>query len=450
MRVFQAAQFTLFTLLLASSPAYADMVFNLTEGVTPISHDIYNLHMTIFWVCVGIGAVVFSVMIHSIIYHRKAVGAKAAHFHEHFWLEITWTIIPFLILVAMAIPATRVLFNMHDVDKADITIKVTGSQWKWHYDYLEDGFGFYSDNSTPYNQMHGSAPKDEFYLREVDHPLVLPIHKKIRFVITSTDVIHGWWVPELGVKHDAIPGFIYETWARINRPGIYRGQCSKLCGLNHGFMPIVVIAMSETDYSNWVTTQKGGVVNPATATTPAPAAATAAPAPTPAAAPAPTEKKAKTPATTEKTTTQKPTKKSAKTPPGKTPTPVAAATTATTPAPAAATTPAAKAMTRDELMKQGEQVFLGTCAACHKPDGTGSPPVFPALKGSKTVTGPVAGHINTVMNGRPGTAMQAFKDQFNDVDIASVITYERNSFGNNMGDMVQPGDIAAARAKGNP
>ncbi len=390
------AQFTLFSLIFASGIAHAEMIFNLPEGVSPISRDIYWLHMLIFWVCVAIGVLVFSVIFYSIVYHRKSRGAKAAKFHEKFWLEITWTLIPFLILVALAIPSTRVLIQMHDESQADLTIKVTGYQWKWHYDYLEKNFGFFSNLSTPYNQLHGNAPKDEFYLREVDHPLVLPIHQKIRFLITSNDVIHGWWVPELGVKHDAIPGFIYEIWTRINRPGIYRGQCSKLCGLNHGYMPIVVIALSETDFNNWVLQQQGK-----------------APAPTPA-----------TPMTNAVAIPNA--------------TPAKPQTTPTTAAPG-------KKLTKDELMQEGEQVFLGTCAACHKPDGTGSPPVFPALKGDKVATGPIPEHINTVLNGHPGTAMQAFRDQFSDQDLAAVITYERNAFGNNTGDVIQPDDITAAK-----
>ncbi|MEO8402628.1 MAG: cytochrome c oxidase subunit II [Gammaproteobacteria bacterium] len=397
MRKMQVAQGILLNFLLGSHRAYADSQFNLTEGVTPLSHDIYNLHMTIFWVCVAIGIGVFGVMIYSIIYHRKSKGAKAAHFHEHLWIEITWTVIPFLILVAMAIPATKVLIHMHDVDLPDINIKVTGYQWKWRYEYLDQGINFFSNNSTPYDQMHGTAKKDVNYLREVDHPVVVPIHKKIRFLITSNDVIHGWWVPDLGVKHDAIPGFIYESWARINRPGTYRGQCSKLCGVNHGFMPIVVIAMTEKDFANWVAVQKGGAPDVI------------------------------------------PTAKAAVTPPAVVATP---ATASLQPA-----TVAAKKYSKDELMKRGQQVYLGMCVTCHQADGAGMPPVFPALKGSKITTGPIAEHVATVLNGKPGTAMQAFRDQYSNDDLAAVITYERNALGNSVGDIVQPADIEAAKQK---
>ncbi len=392
MHIKQAAHCTLISLFFASSAAFADFQLNLTEGVTPVSHDIYGLHMTIFWICVVIGIIVFGVMLYSIIYHRKAPGKKPAHFHSHLWLEITWTIIPFFILVAMAIPAIKVLTHMHDVNQPDLSIKITGYQWKWRYEYLNLGINFFSNIATPYDQIHGNAKKGPDYLREVDHPLVVPIHKKIRFLITSNDVIHGWWVTDLGVKQDAIPGYINENWARINRPGIYRGQCSKLCGLNHAYMPIVVIALPEKDFNNWVALQKNGNVAPPVISTPKPDVS--------------------------KTVIQTP-----------------------------QTTSPAKQTTLAESMKHGEQVYLGMCATCHKPDGSGTPPVFPALKGSPVATGPVEKHIDTVLNGRPGTAMQAFKEQYSDEELAAVITYERNAFGNNMGTVVQPGDIAVARGK---
>lgn len=390
MRLRQVIQFLIVSFLSAFGATHASFPLNLTEGVTPASHAIYDLHMTIFWICMVIGVVVFGIMLYAMLYHRKSQGRKAAHFHEHFWLEITWTIIPFIILIGMAIPATRVLINLNDTTQSDITIKVTGSQWKWHYDYLDQGIRFYSSLSTPYDQMHGKAPKNEYYLREVDHPIVVPIHKKIRFLITSNDVIHSWWVPDLGVKHDAVPGFIFETWTRINRPGIYRGQCSELCGLNHGFMPIVVIATTEQEFESWVAQQKG-------LTKPAPT------------------------------------------------TPIALKQPEQSAAPIA---PPTDKSTLDDVMKRGEQIYLGTCAVCHKPDGTGSPPVFPALKEGKIATGSIDQHIDTVLNGKPGTAMQRFQDQFTDEELAAVITYERNAFGNHTGDLIQPAVIKAAREKG--
>ena len=191
----RSVQSTLFALLAASGAAVADTTLNLTRGVSPISRDVYDLHMTVFWICVAIGIVVFGAMFYAMYYHRKSRGAKPAEFHEHTGLELTWTIVPVIILVLMAIPATKVLFNINNTDKEDVTIKITGYQWKWRYEYMEDGISFFSNLSTPQDQMHNLAPKGEHYLREVDHPLVLPIHKKIRFVITSNDVNHAFWVP---------------------------------------------------------------------------------------------------------------------------------------------------------------------------------------------------------------------------------------------------------------
>ncbi len=229
---------------------------NMYRGVTPISHDIYDLHVIAMYVCAGIGVVVFSVMIYALIYHRKSRGHQAAEFHENLKLEIFWTVIPFIILIALAVPATKVLIRMDNVDNADLTIKVVGYQWKWQYQYLKEDIHFYSNLATSYDEIHNRAPKTEWYLLEVDRPLVVPVHKKIRFLVTSNDVIHSWWVPELGVKRDAIPGFMHEAWAKIDKPGTYRGQCTELCGIYHGFMPIVVKAVLQEEYDAWVKTQQ--------------------------------------------------------------------------------------------------------------------------------------------------------------------------------------------------
>lgn len=355
--------------------AHADWRVNMSSGVTPISRDIYDLHMLVFWICVAIAVVVFSVLTYALIKHRKSRGVQAAQFHENKTLEIIWAIIPFIILIILAIPATKVLFRMNDESASDITIKVTGYQWKWKYEYLDQGISFFSNLSTPQDQQNNQAEKGENYLLEVDHPLIVPIHQKIRFLITASDVVHSWFVPALGIKRDALPGFINEAWARIDTPGTYRGQCAELCGTNHGYMPIVVVAMTQADFAKWVAQQKGKIAS------------------------------------------------------------VTAAMTAS------------KKWTKDELMAQGKIVYDKTCAVCHKPDGTGMPPAFPPMKGSKIATGPVAAHIDIVLNGKPGTAMQAFGTQLSDEDIAAVITYERNAFGNNMNDLVQPADIAAAKAK---
>jgi cytochrome c oxidase subunit 2 len=234
----------------------------MPRGVTPISREVYDLHMTIFWICVIIGIGVFGVMFWSIIRHRKAAGAKAAKFHENHTVEIIWTIIPFFILVGMAVPAAKTLIMMEDTRNADLTIKVTGFQWMWKYDYLEDGVSFYSRldaESNKARQLNSGIDPNEVpnYLLNVDKPVVVPINKKIRILATANDVIHAWWVPELGIKKDAIPGFINEMWTLIEEPGTYRGQCAELCGKDHGFMPIVVIAVTEEEYRQWVAEQAG-------------------------------------------------------------------------------------------------------------------------------------------------------------------------------------------------
>lgn len=367
----RSIQSTLLTFFATSSTVYAETTWNLTEGVSPISRDVYHLHMTVFWICVAIGVVVFGAMFYSILNHRKSKGAKAANFHSHTWLEITWTVIPALILVVMAIPATKVLLRMNNEDDSEITIKITGYQWKWHYEYLEDGIKFFSNLSTPFDQMQNKAPKSINYLREVDNPLVLPVHKKVRFLITSNDVNHAWWVPDLAVKRDAIGGIINEAWAVIDKPGVYRGQCAELCGINHAFMPIVIVAMSEQGYKDWVAQQKGEATSGAADLN--------------------------------------------------------------------------RTWTKDELMAKGEKVYNSICAACHQPTGVGMPPTFPALKGSKIATGPIAEHIEVVENGVSGTAMQAFKNQLSDVELAAVVTYERNAFGNNTGTLIQPIQMKALR-----
>jgi len=344
---------------------------NLTEGATDISHKVYDLHMLIFAICVVVCIGVFMVLIYSIMTHRKSKGAVPASFHESTTVEIIWTTIPFLILVGMAIPATTTLLALEDTRDADMSIEVTGYQWKWKYDYLDEDISFFSTLATPQEQIENAAAKGENYLLEVDNPIVVPINKKIRFLITSNDVIHSWWVPALGWKQDAVPGFINDAWTELKEPGLYRGKCAELCGKGHGFMPIVLIAKTEEDYKQWVADQKAGA--------------------------------------------------------------------------AAAVEAAKQTWTMDDLMAKGEAVFKTSCAACHQANGQGIPGVFPAIAGSAIAMGDVAAHKNIVMNGKEGTAMQAFGAQLGDVDLAAVITYERNAFGNDTGDVVQPADIAAAR-----
>ncbi len=238
----------------------AEYALNLMKGVTKISNDVYDLHMLILWICVGIGIVVFGVMFYSIYHHRKSRGHKAAQFHENTKVEIIWTIIPTVILIAMAIPATKAMLEIDDVVDADMSIKVTGWQWKWEYEYLDSDIHFFSSLDEASNKARqvgsGVDPRSvPHYLLNVDKPLVIPTKKKIRFLFTAADVLHSWWVPQLGWKKDTIPGFINESWTYVEQPGTYRGQCAELCGKDHGFMPIVVIAMEQADYDNWVAEQ---------------------------------------------------------------------------------------------------------------------------------------------------------------------------------------------------
>jgi cytochrome c oxidase subunit 2 len=277
-------------LTLFSGLAFAQAKYNLQEPQTGIARDMYDLHTLVMIICLVIFVGVFGVMFYSIIKHRKSVGHKAAHFHENTTVEVIWTVIPFFILIFMAWPATKTVLAMRDSSASDMTIKVTGYQWKWSYEYLKgegdlanvaDGILMYSTLATPREQIYGTAEKGENYLLEVDNPLVVPVGKKVRLLITANDVLHAWWVPAFGVKQDAVPGFIRDTWFKVEKPGTYRGQCAELCGKEHGFMPIVVVAMEQTEFAQWAGKQNGGGIMTAAAT---PAAAAA---PTPVAAPTP-------------------------------------------------------------------------------------------------------------------------------------------------------------------
>ncbi len=364
-----------------ASPALADSQLNLTQGVTDVSQNVYELHMMVMWICTVIGIIVFGAMFWSMIFHRKSKGAKAASFHESTKVEVLWTAIPIVILVGMAWPATTTLIEMEDNSQSDITIQVTGSQWKWHYKYFDQDIEFYSVLSTPKSQFDnregdtGEKWANPNYLLEVDKPLVIPVNRKVRFLITSDDVIHAWWVPAFAVKQDANPGFINEAWTKVNEPGIYRGQCAELCGKDHGYMPIVVDVRSEQDYELWINEQKIAKAEAAKAEAQSLNAS----------------------------------------------------------------------MSMDELMSLGETIYTGHCAACHQPTGLGLPPAFPALKGSPmATTGPISDHINIVFNGRAGTGMQGYGKQLSLKEIAAVVTYERNAWDNNTGDMVQASDVNAA------
>lgn len=235
--------------------ANAEQPMNMPVGVTDISQGVFNMHMLALWLVTAIGVLVFVAMFYSIVVHRKSRGVQPATFHESTTVEAIWTIIPFIILIALAVPATKTLIEMEDTSGYDLTVKITGYQWLWHYEYIEEGVDFYSVLSTPRSQINNLEQKSENYLLEVDKELVLPVGKKVRFLITSNDVIHAWWVPELAVKKDAVPGFINEAWTKINEPGIYRGQCAELCGRDHGFMPVVVRAVPQAEFDNWLAEQ---------------------------------------------------------------------------------------------------------------------------------------------------------------------------------------------------
>jgi len=361
----------LFATLLATL-AHADFKLNMPRGVTDISNEVYGLHMLIFWVCVVIAIIVFGVMGYSIVMHRKSRGAVADNFHESVKVELLWTILPAIIVIAIGYRAFFTLEKMYDFDDSDMTVEIVGYQWKWRYSYLggdaAERVTYFSSLSTPRDQINGLTTKGENYLLEVDEPLVLPIGIKIRFVISSADVIHSWWVPQLGVKKDAIPGIVNESWTNINEPGTYRGQCTELCGKDHGFMPIVVEALPQAEFDTWLAAKK-----------------------------VETRKLAEL--------TQ-------------------------------------KDWSYDELMERGESAYVKNCAACHQVDGSGVAGVFPALKDSVIALGPVADHIDIVVNGsRKNAAMAAFGAQLSEVDIAAIITYERNAWGNDTGDVVTPVDI---------
>jgi cytochrome c oxidase subunit 2 len=359
---------------LAVSTSALALEWNFRPAGSKLAADIHTLHEDIMlWVVIPIFVGVFGFMFYACFAHRKSAGHKAAQFHENTTVELLWTIIPALILIAIAWPVTKTVIAQKDTSAPDLTIKVTGIQWKWGYDYVKgegEGISFVSTLTTPRDQIEGRAPKGEHYLLEVDNELVVPIGKKIRVLTTAADVVHSWWVPAFGAKQDAIPGFIRDLWFRPEVTGTFRSQCVELCGKEHGFMPIVVRVVSQEDYSKWVGEQKKMML-------------------------------------------------------------------------AAADDPS-KTWGLEELKKRGEEVYAKNCVACHQANGKGTPPAFPPLDGSKIATGAKEAHMDIVLNGKPNTAMAAFKQQLNDTDIAAVITYERNSWSNKAG-MVQPAEVKARR-----
>jgi cytochrome c oxidase subunit II len=356
-----------------SSTAHA-IAWYFQSPASKMAQEIDSLHQVLMWIILVIFVGVFGFMFYACFAHRKSIGHKAEQFHENTTVEILWTVIPALILIVIAWPVTKVVISQKDTSVADLTIKVTGYQWKWGYDYLRgegEGINFVSTLATPRDQIEGSAPKGENYLLEVDNEMVVPIGKKIRVITTAADVVHAWWIPAFGAKQDAIPGFLRDTWFRPELEGIYRGQCTELCGKEHGYMPIVVRVVSAADYSKWVGEMKKTM--------------------------------------------------------------------------SAAADDPGKSWDLKELVARGEKVYASTCVACHQASGQGLAAMkAPALAGSKFVAGAEEGPIDTVLNGRPNTAMQAFKGQLSDTEIAAVITYTRNSWGNKASD-VQPAEVKARR-----
>jgi cytochrome c oxidase subunit 2 len=357
-------------LLIFSVPVKTDwFALNMTRGVTDISNEVFELHMLIFWICVAIGVVVFSVMFYSMYAHTKKKNPVAASFHENHKVEIAWTIVPFLILIAMAIPASKTLVKIYDDEAGDLNIQVTGYQWKWQYNYLEDDVSFFSNLSTDMDEINNLVPKGENYLQEVDEMVVIPVGKKVRFLITANDVIHSWWMPAFAIKQDAIPGFVNTAWTKVDKPGIYRGKCTELCGKNHGFMPIVVKVVEQSEYDEWVSGKKEAAMKMAELTT--------------------------------------------------------------------------KDWTAEELVARGESVYAVNCVACHQTNGQGIPGIFPALAGSDIVLNDKERNIEILMEGVQGAAMNSF-NYLSEVELAAVITYTRQSWGNENngdGEIVVPKDI---------
>jgi len=358
-------------ILLFSAPAVnADwFALNMTRGITDISNEVFELHMLIFWICVAIGVLVFAVMFYSMWAHTKKKNPVPATFHENHKLEIAWTIIPFLILIAMAVPASKTLVKIYDDEAGDVNIQVTGYQWKWQYKYLEDEVSFFSNLSTDPDEIYNLVPKGENYLQEVDEMVVIPAGKKVRFLITANDVIHSWWVPAFAIKQDAIPGFVNTAWTVVDTPGIYRGKCTELCGKNHGFMPIVVKVVEQEDYDLWVDNKRQEAIKLAELTT--------------------------------------------------------------------------KDWSAEELIERGQEVYEKNCVSCHMAEGQGISGIFPALAGSEIALYNKDRHIEILMEGVQGAAMNSF-DYLSEVELAAVITYSRQAWGNaekGDGEIVVPKDI---------
>ena len=373
---------TLLTLPFISSADWLDV--NMPVGVTDISEDVFGLHMLMFWIMIAIGVVVFGVLFYAMWKYRRSNNKTAADFEENHKLEIAWTVVPTIILILMALPASSLLKKMydHEAEEGGIDIQVIGWQWKWQYKYLDEKVGdkplsFFSNLTTPADQYEtNQATKGENYLLEVDEEVVVPINTPIRFLITSNDVIHSWYMSDFAVKQDAIPGFINVAKTTINEPGVYRGNCTELCGERHAYMPVVVRAVTQDEYQEWLQSKKDAAEQVAFLTE--------------------------------------------------------------------------KDWTLAELMEQGEEIYNTRCAACHQMNGQGIPGFYPALAGSDLVLNDKPKHIEILMEGVRGSQMQSFAEQLNEVEMASVITFTRQAWGNDRagdGEIVIPKDIVEYKQK---
>jgi cytochrome c oxidase subunit 2 len=347
---------------------------DLHPPVTRIASDVLTLHYWIMIVCVVIFIAVFGVMFYSILKHRKSLGAKSANFHESVAVEIAWTIVPFIIVTGMGFAATRTVVAQKDTTNADLTIKATGYQWKWGYDYLKgDGAGisFLSTLDVAQRELsNAGTPQGDDYLLRVDNPLVVPVDTKVRIITTAADVIHAWMVPAFAVKQDAIPGFVRDTWFRAEKTGDFYGQCAELCGKEHAYMPIHVKVLSKQDYAAWVAAEQKKI--------------------------------------------------------------------------AAKADDPSKVWALADLSTRGEKIYNANCAVCHRPDGKGAGPIKP-LDGSPVVlSDDKLAQIKILLNGANNGAMPPWK-QLSDTDLAAVITYTKNNWGNKTGQVVQPAEVLAAR-----
>jgi cytochrome c oxidase subunit II len=347
--------------------------FDLHPPVSNIAEQQHALHWIMLWICIVIFIAVFGVMFYSVLKHRKSVGHKAANFHESVTVEVAWTVVPFLIVIAMGALATKAVVAQKDTTNADLTIKATGYQWKWGYDYIKgdgEGISFLSMLDPAQREMSETGrPQGDDYLLKVDNPMIVPVDRKVRIVLTAEDVIHAWMVPSLGVKQDAIPGFVRDTWFRATKTGDFYGQCAELCGKEHAYMPIHVKVVSQADYARWVEGKKKEM--------------------------------------------------------------------------AALADDPTKQWALPELVARGEKVYTANCAVCHRPDGKGAGPIKP-LDGSPIVVNDTAAQLRIVLHGAANGAMPPWK-HLSDTDIAAVISYTKNAWGNKTGQIVQPAQIAPAR-----